>query len=139
MSAFICSDTHVNAIVTYAAEKQISYWNPQTCEHVRITMHNVEEIGRLLMDENVRSYCHRYADADDDDKSAGAVYVFKRFATPLTAIEVIKACHCLSYQSCETDDWGGTLAHKILQAIISHAICNLPGYDPAPWGINERR
>lgn len=136
MSAFICSDTHINALVTYAASNHISYYNPLTQGHTEVTAHNAEEIGRILMDENVRSVCCRYPDADNDQKSAGAAYRYKRFATPLTAVEAMKACHCLNYQSCETDDWESSLAWRILQAIESHAAHHVPGYDKAPWGID---
>jgi hypothetical protein len=135
MSAFICDDLHINAIVTYAIDKKVSFYNPTTKTRTDITATNAEAIGRMLMDENVRSVCHRYSDAGDDEKSAAAQYKFKRFATPLTAVEVIKACNCLDYQSCETDDWADTLARVVLDAVIARALNYLPGYDDAPWEI----
>ena len=135
MSAFIVTDTHVNALVTYAVDKRLSYFDGKNRNN--ILAHNAEEVGRILMDENVRSVCHRYNEASAEEKSAGASYKFERFETPLTPVEAIKACHCLEYQSCETDDWEGTIAWRILQAIISHASHNLPGYDKAPWGIDS--
>lgn len=137
MSAYIVENEHINAIVTYALDKQLSFWNPRAKTRTTVTRHNAEEIGRILMDENVRSVGYRYdGEIDDDEKNAGASYSFKRFPTMLTAVEIIKACHCLSYQSCETDDWESTLARRILDAVEGHATHELPGYDAAPWGIS---
>ena len=137
MSAFIVDDLHINAIVTYAVDKQLTYWNAGAREHVHVTNLNAEAIGRILMDENVRSYCARYSDASDDDKSAGAAYAYKVFPIPLTAAEIIKACNCLEYQSCETDDWEASLAWRILQNVKAKAVHDLPGYESAPWEITE--
>lgn len=138
MSAFIVSNTHINALLSYAIDKQVTYWNEKAGERTRITRHNAEEVGRILMDENVRSVCARYRDAGNDEKSAGADYSFQYFSTPLTAAEVIKACQCLEYQSCETDDYDASLAWRITQDIKNHACHHVPGYDAAPWEINER-
>lgn len=140
MSAFIVSNDHINAIVTYCVDKRVSYWTGE--ERTPIQSWNAEEIGRILMDENVRSVVWRYRDSSsdfaDEAKDAAAEYRYLNFTTPLTAVEVIKACHCLSYQSCETDEWEKTMAWTILQAVISHASREVPGYDAAPWGIDER-
>ena len=129
MSAFIVSETHIDALVTYAVDRKVSFY----FAHVRteITAHNAEEIGRVLINENVRSVNHRYR----ENKSMA--YRFKRFNTPLTAVEAIKACHCLDYQSCETDDWESTKAFSVLRAIEASAMRSLPGYEKAPWGIDS--
>ena len=129
MSAFICDDMHINAIVTYAVDKQVSIYEEGN-GHTYITDANAEEIGRTLLSENVRSVNHRYNESED----AGD-YKFERFETPLTAVEAIKACNCLDYQSCETDDWKTTRACAILNAVIAKAHNDLPGYDNAPWEI----
>lgn len=139
MSAFIVDDMHINAIVTYAADKRISYWEKKTGNRVEVTAFNAEEVGRILMAENVRSVVARYGDGlEDTEVNADAAYQYRLFATPLTAVEIIKACNCLEYQSCETDDWEETLAWEILNRVKSHAAHDIPGYDAAPWGIDER-
>jgi hypothetical protein len=142
MSAFICGDMHINAIVTYAVEKRVSFYVAATRERRDITSFTAEEIGRILMDENVRSVVARYdatsPDYADEAKDAASDYKYKPFPTPLTPVEIIKACHCLEYQSCETEDWDSTLAWRILQDIKSAALHDLPGYDGAPWEITER-
>src|SRR5437899_3151424 len=132
MSAFVVSGTHIDAIVTYAIDAKVSFYfdNART----DITAHNAQQIGAALFLENVRSVNCRYRETDD---GAGPAYLFKRFNTPLTPVEVIKACHCLSYQSCETEDWEATKAFAILRAIESTATHKLPGYEKAPWGIDS--
>lgn len=133
MSAYVVEDDHINALVTYAAEKRISYYDPIAENRIDINGLNTTAIGKILLAENVRSVNYRYHETDTPDD-----YSYRHFATPLTAIEVIKACDCLDYQSCETPDWDQTVAWRILQAIKSHAMHDLPGYDSAPWGISER-
>lgn len=132
MSAFVVSGTHIDAIVTYAIDAKMSFYFANV--RTDITARNAQEIGATLFQENVRSVNHRYR---ENDNGAGPAYIFKRFNTPLTPVEVIKACHCLSYQSCETDDWEATKAFAILRAIESSVTHRLPGYDKAPWGIDS--
>lgn len=55
----------------------------------------------------------------------------------LTAVEVLKACDCYDYQSCETDDYHETTAAKLVDRIRKSAIGKLPGYEDAPWGITN--
>jgi hypothetical protein len=138
MSAYIVSDTHISALVTWAASLQVSFYFAN--QRTNITWQNAEEIGRALLDENVRSVGHRYEGRiDSEEKNAAASYKFVRFDTPLEIAEVIKACHCLDYQSCETDDWKDSKAYAILQAIEDKAITRIPGYERAPWGIDSEK
>lgn len=142
MSAFVVSHTHINALVSYAIEVKISYYNRKAETRIPISHDNAEAIGQILLDENMRSVCERYPDCGPDNAPGSAdegvdAYTFKRFRVPLTAVEAIKACHCLAYQSCETDDWEQSIAHSILDAIQSHATHHIPGYDAAPWGIDS--
>jgi hypothetical protein len=131
---------HIDAIVTYAVDNQIHFY----CAHQweQVTSRNCQEIGRMLLDENVRSVKHRYPD-DTDDTLPGRCgetasgYTFKRFDVDLMPVEIIKLCHCLAYQCCEPDDWDETPSASLLKAIESKATSKLPGYESAPWGMNE--
>lgn len=134
MSAFIVDHAHINALVSYMVSKQVSYWTGKTREYV--TRNNAEEVGRILLDENVRSVNYRYRDeCDNDEKNQGSTYCFSYSLRPLSPVQVIKAVNCLVYQSCETEDWESTIAWRICQAIISHAVHDLRGYDEAAWEI----
>jgi hypothetical protein len=62
MSAFICTDAHLNVLVNYAVAKRASYyWNPN---RVYISSENASEIGQILLDENYRSVNYRYRETD---------------------------------------------------------------------------
>lgn len=58
MSAFIVSHKHINALVSAMLDAQVSYWDGHT--RIYVTRHNAEEVGRILLDENVRSVNYRY-------------------------------------------------------------------------------
>jgi hypothetical protein len=129
MSAYVVETAHIDALVTYAVANQISYTS--SVGRTTISLLNADEIGQKLLDENVRSVNYRYRETDAAER-----YTFKH-VMPLPAVNIIKACHCLDYQSCETPDWQETEAFAILQAIKEAATYKLPGYDAAPWGIRE--
>jgi hypothetical protein len=140
MSAFIVADCHIDGLITFAIDAKVSYWNGTT--RISITTQNATEVGQILLDQNVRSVGYRYNDRiDAAEKNASASYAFSRFfglpVAPLQkAITVLKSCPCFDYQACETDDYRTTLAHQIIDAIRGAAICALPGYDNAPWGLD---
>jgi hypothetical protein len=103
-----------------------------------------QEIGRILWAENWRSLNARYPDTKTDRAGAPGNtdetprdYRFRTPQRPIEAVKVIKAAHCLSYQSCETEDYYETFAAKLLQAIERNALYHLPGYEDAPWGLTE--
>jgi hypothetical protein len=99
------------------------------------------DLGAILLAENVRSVRYRYPNDGPDDLPGpcdqGRVwgYQFRPITNTLDARWVIKACDCLDYQSCETTDWEDTLAHAILTAIREDAIASLT--TDAPWGITD--
>ena len=102
------------------------------------TARNAEEIGRILLDENVRSVAHRYNNRiNDGERNAGAIYAYRPFATPLAPVEFLKACKCLEFQSCETDDYETTVAYRIIRACIDSVARDLPGYESAPWEVTD--
>jgi hypothetical protein len=134
MSAFIVNKEHIDALVNYMVAHKVSYWTGN--DRVNVTRFNAEEVGRILLDENVRSVNHRYRDeCSSDEKNESSNYRFTPSSRYFSPVQIIKAVHCLDYQSCETDDWETTLAYKICQAILSAACRNLPGYDQAQWGV----
>ena len=123
MSAFICNDYHISLLAAYAVNKRLSCVNGL----------DADDVGKILYAENLASVNYRYNDTPD------AQNVFKfddraKQANP-SAVVVLKAANCLSYQSCEHDGWQASQAHKIVEAIISSAIYSLPGYQDAQWEI----
>jgi hypothetical protein len=139
MSAFIVDHDTIDALLTLAVGRKVSYYVAATETRVQITAHNAEEVGRLLLTENERSVYHRYPDSKagnlpgriGEDVSS---YRFRFIHAPLPAVVVLKSCDCFDYQACETDDYETSLAHAIVHAIRKECIRALPGYDGAPWG-----
>lgn len=129
MSAFIVSNEHINALVNFGLKS--TYWNPKTQWREEINRHTAQEVGQILLDENQRSVNYRYSEND----TSPAFKFTVDYDGELTPVQVIKACHCLDYQCCETPDWEQTLAHTILETIKHKAEGLLPGYDEAAWEI----
>lgn len=133
MSAFIVHPAHIDALVTFAIKARASYYFANDRHY--ITDHTAQQIGRTLMAENVASVAYRYRDSDDMGETEA--YRFHFFQNGLTPVEVIKAAHCLAYQSCEHPGWEASEANAILEAIKDAACHKLAGYDAAPWGIDS--
>ena len=129
MSAYVVSDAHINALVAWAVAKQVSYyWNGRR----RDIQGDEQRIASVLYAENVRSVNARYR---ENETANGFRYVRKATDTKREPVAIIKACHCYSYQACETDDWQQSEAFAVVESINDMAQRNLPGYDAAEWGI----
>jgi hypothetical protein len=131
MSAFIVNDNHISALVRWACRDNLRYYR-RNADGVGVAG-NEQRIAQLLLDENIKSVNHRYNETTEQ------AIVYDAFATNLLPIEVIKACHCLAYQSCEHDGWEASEAKCILDSIEAAAIRRLPGYDAAKWEIQPKQ
>ena len=131
MSAFIVTDTHINALVRYASRHKITvaYGNPTM--RLNVSAHE-QEVAQLLIDENIKSVNYRYSEAET------SLIEYDRGAPILSAIEAIKAAQCLRYQSCEHSDYEESIAFKLIETIISDAIPRLEGYESANWAIADK-
>jgi len=128
MSAFICSDNHISAIVKWATRNNVSIWYGNPSRSLRTG--DEQEIVEILYAENVKSVNYRYK---GDDPTTGCVY--DPTSPILTPVEVIKLTQSLEYQSCEHPGWETSDAKEILRTIKSEAIRRLPGYELAEWSI----
>ncbi|GAC1312051.1 MAG: hypothetical protein NVSMB19_26390 [Vulcanimicrobiaceae bacterium] len=124
MSAFLCSNQHISAIL-YAFARADRY-----------TKHDdqaLTEMGVTLLDANAASVAYRYP------RDVGEAKPFKLARSlrlePLTPVAALKLCQSLNYQSCERDDWAESPARKLLSRIESALVSNLPGYEEAKWAI----
>lgn len=131
MSAFIVNHNHINAIVRWACRNYVKSYHGNPSSGWAIAGREQETV-ELLYKENVKSYNHRYNEDEGPYK-----IVYNPFATDLTPVQVIKACHCLGYQSCEHDGWEDSDAKAILDDIEAAAVRALPGYEDAEWEIPE--
>jgi hypothetical protein len=129
MSAFVVDQAHINAIVTWA-----NHFHRQLSSDTMAD--DPERLGQLLLDANIASVNYRYAHKPEAQSEPEKFVWRPSRARELTAVEAIKALQCLDYQSCEVQDWRASREAKIISALKSVAISELPGYDTAPWSID---
>jgi hypothetical protein len=117
---------------------------------VKLEHSNADEVGAMLWAENVASVLYRYPDCTIEDMPGPAVgiphidgevcYVYQDPGFVLTPEEVILACDCYSYQSCEHPDWETSEAKRAVTAIRESAISRLlpaPGHGIWGWDRAE--
>jgi len=130
MSAFIVSDYHINALVSWAARNTTRYYT-KAFGWVGINDGTAQTIASTLLRENARSVNHRYG------KRSRPRITFQMVDTGhLSHADVIRACDCLDYQSCEHDGWERSEAYAILQAIRNRAVDGL-SHCSRVWELRE--
>ncbi len=105
------------------------------------------EVGALLWRENVASVLCRYSHTPDDlPGTAGDAASQYRFSerdarsicfVEIDPVQVIKACDCYDYQSCEHDEWETSEAKTFTETLRRAAAHAVAGYDDAKWGAPE--
>lgn len=131
MSAFVCSQLHLDTIVSAAAYFKAGYSiNEQAYEYVA---ENKQWVAEQLYAQNVASVNYRYSDNEPTDG-----YVFKEVTNPANLqnpVAILKLLDCYDYQSGEKDGYAQTIAAQIVTGIRKSIIGKLPGYSEAPWAI----
>jgi hypothetical protein len=144
MSIYVLSDNHINALLTYAIAHRISLPVRDADGSIRTALDlsksaDQQKAADILHTQNVRSVCFNYPEDNADEYG---LITFKRYwhngiaGQCISGVQVIKACECYDYQSCETDDYEQTTAKLIIASISRHAISELPGYEEAEWSID---
>lgn len=122
MSCFVVPDFHIDALVSWAADRGAC------CFFVGMTPVG---LAAALHDANCTAYRCRYGEA------VGEEYRFTRRAVTLSPVQVIKACDCLEYQCSDWPDWSESVAARALARVRDHAISMLPGYEEARWTLDQ--
>lgn len=96
MSAFIVSNTHIDAIVTYAM---------YNCPELIKEYQSPNIIGRILLNQNVDSVNYRYDDKIEDYEYKFTTYMWNACDNGKYSKEKIiaDALRCLDYQCCECE------------------------------------
>lgn len=132
MSAYLCSDSHINALAELASLARVSIYSatkaPFDC------FMEQQNVAEILKAENTRSVNARYRETDVPEPIRARCEA--RFLN-LSAVQIIKLCNCFDYQACETSDYETTLAAMIVDRLRRHYISRLPGYDAAEWGLHD--
>ena len=100
-----------------------------------------QRVAQMLWDECIASVLHAYPN-DTRDTMPGPVGEdyelhaadFARHPAHVEPVEVLKACDCYEYQSCEHPGWATSEAHAYIEALRRHAWQSLVGYEDAEWG-----
>jgi hypothetical protein len=131
MSAWIVFPIHISYLVACALELApdgfLTFGKGRL-----LTPHTRDQIGRLLMDENVRSVQHRYdRDSFEDlpgpvDKSGIRDYRHIELDIEVDPIVLLKRIDCYAYQSCECPDWEDTDAYAFCQVVRELVEAQLP-------------
>ncbi len=130
MSAWIVFPIHISYLVACALELApdgfLSFGDGQV-----LTPHTKDEIGQLLMDENVRSVSYRY-DRDTFEALPGPIdktgireYRHINLDLDLDPIVLLKQLDCYEYQTCECPDWKQTDAHAFCVVVRALAEARL--------------
>ena len=146
MSCFIVSDYHVSALVAWAIRQGLDL-----AASPDAVAHELASANRAAFNERYGGrYQMEFEPFGGLDRSAGA---------ELLPVAIVKACDCLDYQACDWTSWESSDANVYLDAIRraavtlafgsmraaaaaladpgQHAIRELPGYDAAPWCLDE--
>ncbi len=101
-----------------------------------------QRVGQMLWDENVKSVQARYPGDRELPGPIGCDYQYPEDTAwfhNIDPMQVLKACDCYEYQSCEHDRWPTSEAKAYVDALRARAWTSLPGYDDAAWGVPERK
>lgn len=159
MSAFIVSREHIVYLVNAAMSRRLSrggpmywYWEENgESKHDQLGQGDYDkavEVGNMLWAANVQSIEARYPDCighpENRPGTVGENCILESGDLRISweqpdPVQVLKACHCFAYQSCEYDGWKESQAHAFIKALESRAISALPGYDDAQWEISDTK
>ena len=129
MSAFIVSNTQINALVRAASRMGLAY---QYAGLTRRVSGMEQETAEMLLAANYDSVNARYK---EDNLPREIVYQIDAPLLPMIAI--IKLTNSLAYQSCEFPEWEASESKVFTDTLVSWAVNKLDGYDAAPWTIED--
>jgi hypothetical protein len=146
MSAFVCDRELFIQLSCYAVKDDGNGHPKVDPAYVRVpgldwATRGVElasAYANLLLWENVRSFATVYPEEGVITSRIAVTWADFRRCASLKAVEVLKMCDCLEYQSCEMEDWEQSPARRLIETIRWAAIRDLPGYEEADWGPCKR-
>lgn len=153
MSAYICEKHHITYLVSAAMSRSITrnygfsyYHNDHRHALPPGDYAAAADLANMLWLENIKSVSHRYPGESSATLpgpiEAESVIESRDFShwhwDRFDPVQVLKSIACYGYQSCEHPGWEESAAHAFCEALKSHCINSLPGYDAAVWGAPEK-
>lgn len=152
MSAFMVGDEHINTLIGWTLSKAHGVFSeirwvvsPEDADRNPVGIRNTlgtnfryltpetaSAVGQILVDANAKSIEARY----EEDESRIYEYNAPRTLS-WNPVEIMSACSCYDYQSCESDDYETSEAHAIIDAIRNLCISILCDQNHTPWEITE--
>ena len=138
MSAFVVSDTHIDALVSaglaFARPTEPMAWyhaGPDSMERAyQLRPDNQTEVGAMLLAANHTSVNLLYGERTATESA----YSFRRLAGVPDPVVVLKALACFEYQSCEHPDWATSQARRFLPGAPGPVHRPAPRLRPGPVG-----
>ena len=143
MSAFVVSDTHIDALVSvglaFARPSEPMVWHhagPDGLERAfELRPDNPTEVGAMLLTANQSSVNLLYGERGGTKPA----YSFRRLSGIPDPVVILKAIACFEYQCCEHPGWAASQARQFCQELQDRCMGRLPGYEQAPWALSDRR
>lgn len=149
MSAFLCDAYHIGRMAAYIAQDRDS----QGFNGFHLKEGDTDEHGPLIAQHlaaaNLASVRQRYPDSgnelpgpieveDDTHYLLLCRQASRRLIHYMPAVDMLKACDCWEYQSCEAEGWETSKGAFWCNAIRKTAIGKLPGYPEADgWTLRD--
>lgn len=147
MSAYIVDREHIVYLVKSCMNIDGFGWtfkNKYNMADYGTYFDNALRVANMLWIENMDSVCFRYPGSVDDPEGLpgpiGEDFIITendlvfQFHRPFDPVQVLKACQCYAYQTCEHPDWKESEANAFIDALEQFYISRLPGYESAKWG-----
>lgn len=124
-------DDHLDLVVTAALEWKVLSGPPAATLAAPGTLTSLDgtSAGVLIREQNHQSV----------HVEALPPYMFREVNEPLIPVEVLKACHAISYACRNAPAWGSSVAHTLVTQTAWAAAVRMPGYSEAPWAWHRRR
>jgi hypothetical protein len=124
-------DALVNAWVRFDQDHSVTCDGEDVGHPFRLTSQTATRLGQKLLVE----YCCS-ADRDDEDEGA-PMYRFTPMTEDPDPVVVLKLISYYERQSCGHQGWEISEARKFCEDLRLACIRSLPGYDAAPWRIDN--
>jgi hypothetical protein len=132
MSAFVVDKAHIDLLLGAGMRaSHLMSWKSYNRGYRRLD--NCDEVGQMLVDENVRSVMRRYPDTMDGRDLPGPVDAYwqrpYRFASPagVDFVDALEAIDVYEYQACEHPEWETSEARAFCDALRRGLTRMLPG------------
>jgi hypothetical protein len=142
VSANFLPKVHIDVLVTAALRwgepDGFHYRRLMTMMMRRLTRANADQVGEMLWRAN---YDHTEGWAEPTDRSVPEMpeYVFEELPGEPDPVVVLKAVSCYRYQTAgDPEDFEVTEVCGFLDWLTAAAVRRLPGWDEAPWYIEDR-